>query len=178
MYPFISIIREALIAFHAADLFPIPPHLIVSSNEGMECRHGGWFLTIHPHVSFNYAVKNWKHEITWDRWQRINTRALVLPNERLRSTWLIIAEPHSGTNPTPVMLTQFVNLSLFTQLTASMHSKSVLISSSLSFIANSFSISSKSRVSQWLPRMAVLLSFGCSRIFIQRNGEQSFRWFG
>jgi len=52
IYPFISIIREAFIAFHAADLFPIPHHLIVTSNEGMECRRGecrrgGWFLTPH-----------------------------------------------------------------------------------------------------------------------------------
>jgi len=77
---------------------------------------------------------------------------------RLRSICSIIMDPRSGSNPAPVMLTQLVNFNLLTKLTASMHVNTFSISSSLSFIASAFSIFPKSRVSQWLPTMAELLS--------------------
>jgi len=77
---------------------------------------------------------------------------------RLKSICSIINEPRSGANPAPVILTQLVNFTLFTLFTASMHSSTFSISSSVNFEANSFSTSPKSKTLHSLPTMAELLS--------------------
>ena len=70
---------------------------------------------------------------------------------RLRSICSIEMEWRSEANPEPLMLMQLVRRNLLTFCAASMCNSILLISSSVSLAASSFSMSPKSRVCQSLP---------------------------
>ena len=93
--------------------------------------HGNWNnLTTFP-LELMILLRMGKTCST-DRGGSGSRRGLRLSWTRLRSITSIVVDPLIGSRPVPVMLTQFVSLNRVTLLTASMRTRTFLMSSSVS----------------------------------------------